>query len=521
MNLEWILSGVFVVVWGIYTYLRIRFNLHMLQLNSYRNERYIKWFQENKGKVFQIRDFIPLLSLVLLNKLPVISFIFAIVIYLFYIPMEKQRKEKKKFAVTSRVKRLYTTVSILVLLLIIAGLATDLLLPFLITFTIVTFIITILANVINSPIEKRVHQYYINDANNIIKGYKNLTVVGITGSYGKTSVKNVLNTVLSSNFNTLMTPESYNTPMGNTITIRNSLRPIHQVYIAEMGAKQKGDIKEICDIVEPKIGIITSIGPQHLETFGNIDTVIQTKFELIESLPSNGIGILNFDDPNIKLYKVKNTCKIIYFGIDSKDVHYKVENLTMNHQGSTFTVSTYKGQTAEFTTKLLGKHNISNIVAAISVGLEMGIPIEKLQASVRKVKPVKHRLELKKNNGINIIDDSFNSNPVGSKMALEVLNQMPGQKIIITPGMVELGSQEFELNKEFGRSISKVCDYTLLVGKKQTVPIQEGLKEENYPNEKLYVATNLEDALSHLNKIVETGAYVLLENDLPDTYNEE
>ncbi len=128
----------------------------------------------------------------------------------------------------------------------------------------------------------------MNDARRIVQSMRNLLVIGITGSYGKTSVKHFLHTVLAQQFNVLMTPESFNTPMGVTRTVRSSLSPTHDIFIAEMGAKQTGDIKELCDLAQPKMGIITSIGPQHLETFKTLENVQATKFELVESLPADG-----------------------------------------------------------------------------------------------------------------------------------------------------------------------------------------------------------------------------------------
>ena len=138
------------------------------------------------------------------------------------------------------------------------------------------------ANFLNKPIEKAINRWFINDAKRILKSCPDLTVIGVTGSYGKTSVKFILKTLLEARFNVLATPESYNTPMGVVITVRNHLRATHEVFVCEMGARHVGDIKEICDIVHPNHGIITSVGPQHLETFFTLDNVKKTKFYVCE-----------------------------------------------------------------------------------------------------------------------------------------------------------------------------------------------------------------------------------------------
>ena len=242
---------------------------------------------------------------------------------------------------------------------------------------------------------------------------------------------------------------------------------------------------------------------------------------MIEYLPTDGTGVLNRDDELQVNYSLKNKCKILWIGIERKDVDVHASNIKMSNEGTTFEV-TFKGdkQKYPFITKLLGYANIYNILTAIALGREFGITIDQLQNSVKKVKPVEHRLELKKSGDINIIDDAYNSNPIGAKMALEVLSIMPGKKIIVTPGMVELGEKQYELNKLFGQQIADVCDEVILVGEKQTKPIQDGLNDKKYNQKKIHIVNDVKLAFDIINKIKTKETYVLLENDLPDTYNE-
>lgn len=513
-----------IIVSFVYIGTRIKKSLHMLQLNSYRNERYMRWVNNNKGRVFRKRDILPLIGVVLYGfNLELVGVLTMTIIYALLFLTRGKEPEKKKLAVTARVKRLITTNGVLVLVATGIGiLAGELVLMILLAIlSFFVFFVVLIANTINLPIEKQINQYYFNDAERIVKQSSNLEVVGITGSYGKTSVKHIVNTVLGSQYNVLMTPESYNTKLGVTITIRNMLKPIHEIFIAEMGAKQENDIQEICDLVHQKYGILTAVGPQHLETFKTIENVQKTKFELIESLPSDGIGFLNKDDENIMSYQVKNNCKLVYYGIDADGLDYHAEDIRFSAKGSHFKIVKKDGSSAEFQTKLLGKHNIYNILAAVALGSELGISLEKLALAVRKTQPVKHRLEITQKTGnVTVIDDSFNSNPKGSKMALEVLGQMEGKKILVTPGMIELGEKEYELNKAFGGYAADACDYVILVGEKQTKPIQDGLKEKGYPENQIYIAKHLNDAIGHLNQVTVPGSIVLFENDLPDNFNE-
>jgi len=354
-----------------------------------------------------------------------------------------------------------------------------------------------------------------------LKNMKHLKIVGITGSYGKTTSKNILSDVLSVKYNTLPTPKSLNTPNGLMITINNHLDKFSDVFIAEMGAYKRGEIKTLCDLAMPKYGILTKIGFAHLESFGSQENIQKGKFELIESLPNDGIGILNGDDELQLKYKLKNKCKIVWIGIENKNVDVHASNINVSKDGTSFEV-VFKGDKEKylFETKLLGYANVYNILAAIALGREFGVTINQLQVGVKKVKSVEHRLALKKYKDINIIDDAYNSNPIGSKMALDVLSMMPGKKIIVTPGMIELGEKQYELNKKFGEYIADVCDEVVLVGEKQTIPIRAGLSEKKYDNKKIHIINDVKLAFKIIDKIKEKDTYVLLENDLPDIFNE-
>lgn len=380
---------------------------------------------------------------------------------------------------------------------------------------IFSLIMPMTANVINKPIEKAVNNHYINDAKRIINGLPNLITIGITGSYGKTSTKFYLNKLLSAKYNVLMTPESYNTTMGVVKTVRGSLNATYDYFICEMGAKGVGEIKEICDIVNPVHSLITSIGAQHLETFKSMDNIIKTKFEIADCI-SDGTVFLNYDNEFIRNRKTDKN--IVSYGL-SKDCDYYADNISVSVKGTSFTVH-HGRESADFSTKLIGAHNVQNILGAIAVSNTLGVSFSELKMPVRRLEAVPHRMEITEGGGAVIIDDAFNSNPSGAKAALDTLGLMDGYKILVSPGMVELGEKEYELNKEFGKQAAAVCDFVIAVGEKQSVPIVDGLKEAGYPKEKIFTAKNLNEALAECD-MLKTGGLkkiILLENDLPDNY---
>ncbi len=522
------------IPWLSYVVLITRRGLHMLQQNLYDNDlRYFKWIKNNLLKLFGGASLVPLLLLkgFFIYNISIIMFFFVLVYSLLFLKefcLLKKEEYKKPLVITARIKRLIMTTFLiyLILLFYIIFNFKDHKIPFFYNYFIILgffqyFLLMIVVR-INIPLEKCVYYYYLNKAKRKIKGMPNLKVIGITGSYGKTSSKNILSDILNIKYNALATPKNLNTPYGLMISINNHLSKFEDIFIAEMGAYHQGEIKELCNIVYPKYGILTKIGEAHLELFGSKEIIQKTKFELIESLPEDGIGVLNKDDKLQVNYPLKNRCRLLWIGIEEEEVDVLAKNIKINYQGIKFDVL-FKGDKKlyHFETKLLGYENVYNILAGIALGYEFGLTKEELIMAVRMIKPIPHRLDLKKIGDLHIIDDAYNSNPLGSKMALEVLKLMPGKKIIVTPGMIELGEKQEELNKEFGKQIALVCDEVILIGKDQTKPIYEGLKIKKHPEKDIYILNDVKKAFSLLKKLKGKETYVLLENDLPDIFSEE
>ncbi len=432
----------------------------------------------------------------------------------------QDKMAKKPLVFTARVKRLYAVYAItLILLAVILWQVV----PVAVLLAMVPLFLPyllVLAGLLAWPVEKIISEMYFRDAQRKLREMPGLIRIGITGSYGKTSVKFFLGTMLSEKYNVLVTPSSFNTPMGVTRVIREKLQPGHQVFVAEMGARHRGDIKEMCRLVHPALGVLTSVGPQHLDTFKTLETVIKTKYELMEALPGDGHGFFADDgDICVKLYgKTRKPKTMVSLRCDDCDVW--ASGISSTPEGSTFTLHEKGGESIQCTAKLLGQHNIQNILLAAAVCLHLGLSLEQVAKGIAKLEPVEHRLQLIQSGGLTIIDDAFNSNPQGGMAAIQVLKEFQGRRIIITPGMVELGDKEEEFNQEFGKAMASCVDIAILVGKKHTLPIFRGLKDAGFPESAIHPVSSLSEATKLLHSLARAGDVVLFENDLPDNYSE-
>lgn len=500
---------IFLIIWYRMMFLKIKNYLHILQLEGYKTERLKNWAEQNK--------------------------------IIFY---RKNKNSKKPFIYTGRAKRLMLITHSLVLFdfLIVIALAFAfiyrilsyqyfLYIVFSISFLymIVSYLSCIyyvfIGNHISSILENKINKKFFNMAKEKIQKFNSngLITVGITGSYGKTSTKFISSAILSQKFRVLCTPESYNTPMGISKVINNDLNEDYEVFVSEMGATKKGDIEELAILTNPKIGLLTSIGACHLQSFGTIDTVARSKYELIENLPDDGISIFNYDNTYIRELADKTEKRKVLYAIENiENADIYAENITVNERGSLFTLHIKGKGSIECETLLLGKHNILNILASVSIASVLGMSLEEISLGIKKILPVKHRLELiDPKTGILVIDDAYNSNPDGAEAALEVMSEFKDRrKIIVTPGMVELGEIEKVENEKFGEKISNVCDIAILIGKNRTKPIYKGLINAGFNKNNIYVVNSTEDSTEILKKIGKQGDIVLYENDLPDTYDE-
>lgn len=525
MSIPLIIAIITIIIAVAFLFETVRYDLMIFQQNSYRNERYVRWLKNNiTTKRYIINLAIVLLSLVCIKS--VFLILIPAVITVIVTVLRFQEKYKLPLKVTSRVRRLIAINVILLLVIIIPALYVCNIPSY---FTLLMwlgaleFVFVLISNILASPIEKSINKGYYNDAKRILESMPDLTIIGITGSFGKTSTKHYLYRILSEEFNVLMTPGSFNTTLGVIRTIREQLKPYHNIFIAEMGAKQLGDIKEICDLVNPSIGIITAVGEQHLETFKNIQNIQKTKFELVDALPVNGFAVLNCDYEYVanrdnSVSKVQNIASYSMNSDIPRD--YNIKEINFANGKTLFTIVSKDGEEETIATNLAGKYNLSNLLACYIVARRLGMRTQSIKNAIGDILPVEHRLSMKQTrDGITIIDDAYNSNPKGSEMALEVLAQIPGnKKIIVTPGMIEQGDKQYFNNRLFGEKIAQYSTYAIIVGEYNREAITEGMKAGGFDMNNCYCARTLNDATAKLQEIVKGGDVVLYENDLPDSF---
>lgn len=498
----------------------VRRDTQMFQQNSYRMARYARWYRQghDTNRAVMTAAFAAVSLLTFIPRIEV-----CCVFMLFAARAELRTVYKKPIVYTMRVRRLFFTAALLTAAVIaVTTLLAPRYMPAVALGLLVFPIIMLAANTANKPLEAAVARWYYNDARRILRSMPDLVVIGVTGSFGKTSTKHYLYRILSERYNVLMTPGNFNTTLGVIRTVREQLKPHHQVFIVEMGAKQTGDIREICDLVHPTIGVVTAVGEMHLETFRTVDNILHTKFELIDSLPADGFGAVNLDSEPIAALSATHRCPVAGYAVENAAADYRAVNIGYSPAETTFDVM-HGGETrTHYATRLAGRGNILNLLAAIAVADRMGVSEAMQKRAIRQIEQIEHRLNVKRTaGGITILDDAYNSNPAGAKMALEVLREFRtegGRRIVVTPGFVELGARQHELNRELGRDMAEACDMAVIVNLTNRDAIAEGLADGAFPDERIFKADSFAEASRILAAQMRAGDAVLYENDLPDSF---
>ena len=393
---------------------------------------------------------------------------------------------------------------------------------------------------------------HLNLAISKLESNKNLIVIGITGSNGKTSVKEILNSLLSTKYQVITTQKNQNTPKGSIIAINNFLTEQTQIFICEMGARKVGDINGLCNLVNPTKAIITSIAPQHLETFKSELNVYLTKKELPDYIGDN-YCVYNIDNPFVKQMYDEKTGEKSGISINTKSNLCATNIKVINFQ--TYFDINYQSKIYPCHTKLLGEHNVTNILLALDMALHLGIDINSAIQTIINLNPTPHRLEYVKSH-IDIIDDSYNCSIDSAKQALKVLKQINKIKVVCTPGIIEGGKQQFQLNSQLSQMLNQVADILIIVGKtnrkaltsnldnfeliylannslcnkitkcKLSIKIGNRIAHKiNINNlspstkKRAYIVDTLNDAKQIFTKILNNNHILLLLNDLPDEYN--
>jgi UDP-N-acetylmuramoyl-tripeptide--D-alanyl-D-alanine ligase len=489
---------VVVPVFAAWQFVRLRRALHVFQLEGYKRDRFLEWVRANRGRAWFLQG-----------------------------PSEP----KKPLVLTGRAWRILvaaTAVSIVAILAASAaahlagGAPLDLI--FFVVVTGIVFVaaprILILADVLLAPAQNAINARYLSAARRKLDETSPL-VVAITGSFGKTSTKFAVAGLIGPREDVLVTPRSYNTPLGVCRTINEQMARSHRYFVVEIGAYREGDVEELCRFVRPRIGVLTAVGPAHLERFGSLDAIRRAKYEIVTSLPPEGIAVMNVDDPEVrKLADGTSDVEVVRYGLDEAGgPHIGARSVSFDASGMTLTiVDNRSSESLEVHTKLLGRHAAGHILAGVGVALAAGRTIAELHEPIALLEPVEHRLQMIEGaGGVTVIDDAYNSNPEGAAAALEVLASMPGmKKVVVTPGIIELGPLQAQENARFGERVARVADVLIVVAKVNRDAIVEGA--ESAGGVEVVTVDSLGQATERLATILSSGDVVLFENDLPDQY---
>lgn len=501
--------------------------LHMYQLSSYRFRGVLNWMKlthyDYALRYFAYAFFAVGITLLFNFCFPwenvhYFSYLFYVLFGAIFCLVSYTKKAKVPLAVTPRMRRLIMVNTLLSCALSVGGWGlskTPMLEAGYALLPLFVPVICFISYGLTYPVERAIARSFIRDASEEIDKFKagGLKVVGITGSYGKTTAKNILLAMLSTKYRVCASAASYNTPLGICRTVNDSLEDGDEILIAEMGARRRGDIKELCELAKPDYALITGVGSQHYETFGSLQAIADTKYELAEYVGNRGVVVFNTADDGAKALADR-----FGGGIragETEECRVRFENVRFGAEGSRFTLVVGSDK-FNVHTRLLGRHIPALIASCAALAVEIGVPPCACVRACEKLAPVPHRLELSVAGEKTIIDDAYNSNTAGAKNAVEVLGAFDGLKIIVTPGIVELGDMEADANKEFGRQLGVVADRAILVGARAK-HIRAGALEVGMDENKIFAVSSLAEAGKILAEIPEK-ATVLFENDLPDNY---
>jgi UDP-N-acetylmuramoyl-tripeptide--D-alanyl-D-alanine ligase len=387
------------------------------------------------------------------------------------------------------------------------------------------FIPLALATIVLWPLDWIVRQVIFWRARRKVSGLEDLTIIGITGSYGKTTMKQTLQTLLSGSLDVVATAESHNTPVAVARTILSRVGDDTDVFIVEMGAYKRGDIAALCNLASPDISILTGINEAHLERFGSIENTIQAKFEIVTQAKKTASIILNVDDDTVMEHfqEFVGERSVKFFSSRNNDqAELKAYDQRFHEDGTGISFYLKHGNEDLGYTKVnhLGSYIVGNVMAGVYVGEELGVSAEEVLRQAHKITSAEHRLQpiQRTSQNVLVIDDSYNGNPDGAHAAIDVLEKFITRRTIyVTPGLVEMGERSEAVHKEIGEHLAAVVDVVVLVETSVTDYIKEGLKKAGFPGE-LIMFDSPQEMHEGIAKVLKPGDVLLFQNDWPENY---
>lgn len=528
MNIFFFITSIFFFSWIVRN---ILFWVALWQLKEYRFDRvsiHLRETSQGRNLIFSYLSIIKWLTIfiygfVIFNNTLTIPFqilVFLIYALQSYFVFKEISQSLTKTPVFTFKAILIILLTFLTLLLFYLFPLTDRFAWLLFLDKIATLIILIFVFLL-SFLTEMYRDWRITKAIEKIRKHKNLLVIGITGSYGKSSTKDYIAQVLEKKFKVLKTKGTNNTPIGIANTIISGLNNDIEVFIVEMGAYKKGEITQMCQIVRPKIGILTAINHQHLPLFGSLEKTMEAKYELIESLPGNGLALFNGNNENAyMLFKKAKKRKILYSSsILSKDTMKNdpilkessiyAYNIVTKKTSVLFDV-TLKNKSIRLSAPLIGKHNIEDILPAVYLANYLGMKDEEVKKAVNNLLPLpKTMIRYEKENEITLVDDSFNANPNAVLAALTYMKIYKNKRILVLQPMIELGRSANQEHYNIAKEISKISNYLLLTNNNYYKYIFKGINDGG-GNCVVKIGNPLELA-QIINNIVGKGDIVLFE----------
>lgn len=493
---------------------------YIWQLKEYRIDRFRDYLQTKKGKQFLSsypicwRSLVALM--VLLLPLPSLLYLKYLLIGLlvFDLAYNVSNLLKEGFV------RPIPTKKIILIVLLSIGLEVSFIwvtqswYSVLVVLIFRFFIISISVAILYIP-TKIIKNWYIRRATKKIRQLDNLKVVGITGSYGKTSVKNYLSKILSSKYEVEKTPKNINTPIGVSRHILSTDFKDIDIYVVEMGAYRIGEIKKICDMVKPSVGILTAINEEHLSLFGSVEAIQTAKYELLRSITEEGLVVTNNDNKYCREYLDELDAQVKTFGLDdNKDPDFLIQKVE-SKQDQLYFSGELEGKNTDITASVVGGHNAENIAAAVLVARYLKVSLEEIKEQCLDLETPDRRLNIINYGRTVIIDDSYNANPKGFKAALNILSSYSSDKkhIVITRGMLELGEKSFKKHKMIGEEISFYADELVIISQDAEQALKAGILEKYRINVKTIY--DIEELLEYVKSLYDTNSVILVENKLP------